>query len=227
MGCAAYNTAQPHEAHAQTACPARRTRRRDPVRRDGSRRLVPDTASSSVSTNASRRTRWRSTSPQRANRLGRVVPTPSRAGNPAPRADAARTVDMGGRHGSRRPPRRQALGRDRPTAPLPGNAFRPSHKCRVSCGRGRSMLRSPTSPRTRSSRLSGSSHSGPDVTGGAPTNSLVRGSRRRAGLGCSRRVQRARRARSCACSETSTACPAPSRVLRRAKFANRLRLQWG
>ena len=57
--------------------------------------------------------------------------------------------------------------------------------------------------------------------------SSVSRSRRRAGLGCSRRVQRARRARSCVCSETSTACSAPSRVLRRAKFANHLRLQRG
>jgi hypothetical protein len=35
--------------------------------------------------------------------VGRVVPTPRRASNTTPRADATRTVDMGGRRRSRRP----------------------------------------------------------------------------------------------------------------------------
>lgn len=61
--------------------------------------------------------------------MGRVVPTPRRAGNPAPRADASRTMDVGSRRGSGRPLLNRApfdgrppLARSRPIelAGLPG-----------------------------------------------------------------------------------------------------------
>jgi hypothetical protein len=86
--------------------------------------------------------------------MGGVVSTPRRAGDPTPRKDAPRTVDMEGRRGSRRPLVNGATVRGRPTAAR----SRQRALAGLSAGRrassARGMGRAPRSKRSSTRRTS-------------------------------------------------------------------------